>query len=69
MIRSESLREHALPRFLITGIFLAFALLLIGTQARSQSLWSLQDCIDYAAFWRLDIQSRFFLLVWLENRS
>jgi outer membrane protein len=59
MIKTETLDGLRIPRLLITGIILTGIMLLMSAgQLRSQTLWSLQDCINYAFDHNLDIKKQ-----------
>ena len=59
MIKIASLNGLTFPRLLITGIMLAgIMLILSASQVKSQTLWSLQDCINYAFDHNLDIKKQ-----------
>ncbi|MEE4257950.1 MAG: TolC family protein [Bacteroidales bacterium] len=59
MIKMISLREQSFPRMLMIGILLTgMVLVFSASQIRSQTLWSLQDCINYAFEHNLDIKKQ-----------
>jgi outer membrane protein len=59
MIKIETHSGLRIPRLLITGIILTGIMLLLSAgQMRSQTLWSLQDCINYAFDHNLDIKKQ-----------
>lgn len=59
MIKIASLNGLTFPRLLVTGIILTGIMLILGaSQVRSQTLWSLQDCINYAFDHNLDIKKQ-----------
>ncbi len=59
MIKIVSLRGLTFPRLLITGIILSMIMLIMSaSQMKAQTLWSLQDCINYAFEHNLDIKQQ-----------
>lgn len=59
MIKITSLSERIYFQFILTGIFLSMMMILLSSASlRSQQLWSLQDCIDYAFEHNLDIKKQ-----------
>ena len=59
MIKIASLNGLTFPRLMVTGIILTgIMLILSASQVRSQTLWSLQDCINYAFDHNLDIKKQ-----------
>lgn len=63
MIKTVSLKTLPLARQLTTVIFIAIALLLMGSASmKAQSIWSLQDCINYAFEHNLDIKKQVLLV-------
>ena len=59
MIKIVSLKGLAFPRLLITGILLTLVMLIMSaSQMKAQTLWSLQDCINFAFEHNLDIKKQ-----------
>jgi len=59
MIKIISLREQSFPRMLMMGMLLTGMLLVFSSyQVRSQTMWSLQDCINFAFEHNLDIKKQ-----------
>ena len=59
MIKTISLRGLSFPRMLVSGIILTGILLILSaSQMKAQTLWSLQDCINYAFEHNLDIKKQ-----------
>ena len=59
MIKVVSIKLHSYPRLILNAVFLSMILLLMSSmQLKSQSLWSLQDCINYAFEHNLDIKKQ-----------
>ncbi len=59
MIKVESIQRFSFLRLLITGVALTVILLIMSaSQAKAQSSWSLQDCINYAFDNNIDIKKQ-----------
>lgn len=59
MIKIISLRGLSFSRMLITGVILTGLMLILSAgQMKAQTLWSLQDCINYAFDHNLDIKKQ-----------
>ena len=63
MIKIVSLRGLTFLRLLISGIILAGIMLIMSaSQVKAQTLWSLEDCINYAFDHNLDIKKQVLLV-------
>ncbi len=63
MIKIVSLRGLTFPRLLISGIILTGIMLIMSaSQMKAQTLWSLEDCINYAFDHNLDIKKQVLLV-------
>ena len=59
MIKTISLKGLSFPRMLVSSIVLTGILLILSaSQMKAQTLWSLQDCINYAFEHNLDIKKQ-----------
>ena len=59
MIKMVLSKSHSFLRLITVSVFLSMALLILSsTQLKAQTLWSLQDCINYAFEHNLDIKKQ-----------